>query len=295
MLPPDATPSDEAAADLSVDTAVTRVPAVPGCYTASLTDRWSYAAPSGGVLMTMALRAMQEELADPDLRVVSATAIFCSRILEGPMHIQVNVLRHGGAAAQVRAALAQAATPGPGLEVIATFARHRDGPDMIDAVFPAVPSPKDAAPYLEDTLRALKMRLPFLQNFEGRLAKGYPSWEPGWPAGPAEFAQWFRYLKPQKLASGALDPLAIPPIADTMPGAIRMKLGPTYPPFIAPSLDLTVHFLDDTSSDWLLVSTRSRRASAGYATAEAEIWGADGKLAAIATQTMMLRKYPLST
>jgi acyl-CoA thioesterase len=292
MFPPDASPSDEAAADLSADTAVKRVPATPGCYTASLTESWSYAAPSGGVLMAMTLRAMQEELADPDLRLVSATAIFCSRILEGAMHIQVNVLRHGGGAAQVRGALTHAATPGPGLEVIATFARRRDGLDMIDAHLPAVPGPNEAAPYFEDSNRLLKIRLPFLRNFESRLAKGHPYWKTDWEAGPAEFAQWFRYRKPQKLANGALDPLAIPPIADTMPTAIRMKVGPTYPAFIAPSLDLTVHFLDDTSSDWLLVSSRSRRALAGYATAEVEIWGEDGRLAAVATQTMMLRRFP---
>jgi hypothetical protein len=242
--------------------------------------------------MTIALRAMQEELADKDLRLVSATAIFCSRIPEGPMQIRAEILRHGGAAAQVRGALSPLNAPGPGLEVSATFARRREGPDMIDAQMLDVPRPEDAPPYDEDRNRLLRTRLPILRNFETRLARGFPYWLTDWEPGRAEFAQWYRYRRPPKLEGGALDPLAIPPVADTMPGAVRMKVGPKYPPFVAPSLDLTVHFLDDTQADWLLVVTRSKRARAGYATAEAEVWGEDGKLAAVATQTMIFRKFP---
>jgi acyl-CoA thioesterase len=37
------------------------------------------------------------------------------------------------------------------------------------------------------------------------------------------------------------------------------------------------------------VATYTRRARAGYATAEAEVWSEDGKLCAYSTQTMMLR------
>jgi acyl-CoA thioesterase len=288
-------PEENEPADLTADTAVQKVPAVPGWYSASLTDRWSYIAPAGGVLMTVALRAMTAELNDPALRLVSATAIFCTRIPEGPMSVRTEILRHGGAAAQVRGALAPAGSQGPGLEVSATFARDREGPNVIDAGMPDVPGPDEAESYFESGNQMLRRRLPIQHNFDVRLARGQKYWLPGWEAGPGEFAQWFRYLRHPKRDDGKLDPLAIPPIADTMPTALRMKLGPKYPAFTAPSLDLTVHFLDDTTSEWLLVVTRCRRALAGYATAEAEVWGADKKLVAFATQTMMIRKYPLST
>jgi acyl-CoA thioesterase len=251
-------------------------------------------APAGGVLMTIALRAMAAELNDPALRLVSATAIFCTRIPEGPMGVRVEVLRHGGGAAQVRGALTSLGAPGPGLEVSATFARNREGPDIIDAEMPDVPGPDEAERYFESENKLLRRRLPIQQNFDVRLARGHKYWLPGWEAGRAEFAQWFRYLRHPTREDGMLDPLAVPPIADTMPTALRMKLGPAYPAFHAPSLDLTVHFLDDTASEWLLVVTRCRRALAGYATAEAEIWGADKKLIAFATQTMILRKFPPS-
>jgi hypothetical protein len=118
---------------------------------------------------------------------------------------------------------------------------------------------------------------------------GHALWEKGWPAGEARFARWMRYLTPQKLADGTFDPFAIPPLADTMPPALRQKLGPDAPFFQAPSLDLTVHFLDPTPREWLLVSSYVRRARAGIASAEAELWDEDGRLVAYANQTMMLR------
>ena len=72
------------------------------------------------------------------------------------------------------------------------------------------------------------------------LALGAPLWQDaGWQGGEARFACWYRYRVPQKDAGGLLDPLAIPPIADTMPSALANKLGPDQP-FFAPSLDLTL-------------------------------------------------------
>jgi acyl-CoA thioesterase len=276
-------------ADLSLDTAVHRLAGAIGWYTASLPESWSYATPSGGVLMTVAMRAMQAEIADASFRPTSATALFCSPVPAGPLEIRVEVLRRGNAATQVRAALSSTSTPGPGLEVSATFARDRKGPDLLDARPPVVPSPADARSFEERRRQPERSRFAFLENFEARLALGHPAGESGWTAGEARFAQWLRYLAPQRLPDGALDPLAIPPIADTMPPALNQGLGPDAEPFHAPSLDLTVHFLDPVRSDWLLVSSHARWARAGYCSAEVEIWSEDGRLAAYATQMMMLR------
>jgi len=136
------------------------------------------------------------------------------------------------------------------------------------------------------------LRPVFFSNFDTRLALGEPWWLPGWQPGSARIARWFRYRVPQRLADGRLDPFALPPVADTMPPALIQKLGPDHPPFHAPSLDLTVHFLDDTAADWILTNVHARRARAGYATASCEIWDDAGRLLAFATQTMMLRRVP---
>jgi acyl-CoA thioesterase len=278
--------------DLARDTAVTRLQVAPGWYTAELSSAWDFRTPSGGALMTVAMRAMQQELGDPALRPLSANTHFCSPVPAGPLEIRVEVLRHGGAAAQVRAQLSSTSMPGPGLEVSATFARERDGIDVIDTAPPDVPAPEDCPAFDEMALINQRLRPPFFDNFDTRLALGHLWWGTDWAAGPARIARWFRYRVPQRRADGCFDPLALPPIADTMPPALIQKLGPGHEPFFAPSLDLTVHFLEDTTSEWLLTAVHARRARAGYATADVEIWDDGGRLLAYATQMMLLRKLP---
>jgi acyl-CoA thioesterase len=286
------------ASDLRRDTAVQKIKEAPGWYTADLSDAWNWQTPAGGALMTVAMRAMVAEIADPSYRPLSANTVFCSPVPSGPMEIRVEILRRGNAAVQVRAALSSTRLPGPGLEVSATFTRDRQGIDMFGAAPPDVPPPEQCPVFDEQGPHRLGA-FPFLKNVEVRLAQGYPYWaraflerNPGVyrkDDEPARFARWYRYHVPQMEADGTLDPLAIPPIADTMPSAIANKLGAEGPPFHAPSLDLTVHFLDPARTEHLLVATYARRARAGYATAEAEIWTADGGLCAYSTQTMMLR------
>lgn len=263
------------------------VAGLAGWYTAEVGDDWSFVTPSGGVLMAVALKAMREELGDAGLVPVSATTVFCSPVAAGPLEIRVEVLRRGGAAAQVRAALSSTAVPGPGLEVSATFARDRSGPQVEGASFPEVPMPDEAEDLDDGDPSNPHARWPFFRNLECRLALGDRFWQPGWTAGPARYARWFRYREPQ-VRDGWLDPLALPPIADTMPAAVLQALGPG-PRFSAPSLDLTLHFLEPTRSEWLLVSAYTRRARVGYATAEAEIWSDERRLVGYATQMMMLR------
>jgi acyl-CoA thioesterase len=264
----------------------------PGWYTADLPPDWNFRTPSGGVLMTVAMRAMAEELADPDLRPLSANTHFCSPVPAGPLEIRVEVLRHGNAAAQIRAQLSSTIMPGPGLEVSATFGRAREGIDLIDVTPPDLPSPDEAQDILGNTEVDENARPRFFLNFDSRLAQGHPWWTDGWEPGAARLARWFRYKVPQRRADGKLDPLAIPPIADTMPPALTQKIGPNHAPFHAPSLDLTLHFLEDTSSQWILTNVHAVRARAGFASADIEIWDDGGRLLATGTQMMILRKVP---
>lgn len=275
------------AADLAIDTAVT--PLGSGAYAARLPMAWDFVAPSGGVLMTVALRAIVAEIGDPAFKPISATAVFCAVVPAGAMRTRVEILRRGNAVVQARAALSAEGAGELGLEVSATFGRERRGPDFLDKSPPAVPRVHEAPP-MDERHRILGLRPPFFENFDARRALGDRFSEPVWSFAEARFAQWLRYLAPQRLPDGTLDPLAIPPVADTMPPAVVQKQGPDAPVFYAPSLDLTVHFLDPTPREWILVSAHARRARAGYATAENEIWDDDGRLLAYATQTMMLRE-----
>jgi acyl-CoA thioesterase len=275
--------ADGLPADLAADTAVRRVG--PGRWAAELSDRWNWVLPCGGVLMTVALRAIAAELGDDALRPVSATTIFCAPVAAGPLAIAVTPLRRGGLASQVRAALS-AADGSPGLEVVATFGREREGVDVGRAAPPDVPRP-DALP------AATNLGAPnFLRNFDRRRALGTAWWRPeAWVPGD-ESGEWYRYLRPQRCADGRLDPLALPPLVDTMPPAMFAMLGPSALAMHAPSLDLTVHFVEDTRREWLLTRARCRRARAGYATADIEVWDDEGRLLAFGAQVMALRRRP---
>lgn len=272
--------------DLLVDTAPTRAGAG---WSIDLGDGWDFLLPSGGVLMTASLRAAAAELADDGLRLVSASTIFCTPIQPGRLDAEVAILRRGGTAAQVRAMLRGAGAGEPGLETIATFARDREGPDVRGTHFPDVPMPDDADDLLDDAPRNVHRHIRFFRNFDARLARGSKFWVPGWEAGPARYARWFRYKVAPRDAAGRLDRLAHPPIADTMPAALAQAIGPSPYRYYAPSLDLTVHVTDDTDREWLLVTGYLRRARAGYATAEVEIWDDQKRFVAYGTQTMYIR------
>jgi len=281
------------AADLAHDTAVRADPSTPGRYHVMLPSHWDYILPSGGVAMTAALRAAEAHLAEPPMRLASATTVFTTPIQPGELVADVHVIRRGRSAAQVRVALAHAkagANDDSGMELIATFLRERRGPDVIASAPPAWAAKlADAQPVEDAQSNNPHARFPFFHQLDCKLASGEAFWRPGFAAGPAKFARWFRYRTPQRDAEGRLDRLALPPMIDTMPTALHRAIGPGTFRFFAPSLDLTVYTVDDTRRDWLLVATTLKRARAGWAVADAEVWDDEGRFVAYGTQAMYLQ------
>jgi len=279
-------------ADLAHDTAVTRDATIPGRYRATLPPSWSFLHPSGGVLMTVALRAATDAIGDPTCRLVSATTTFCSALEAGALTIDVAILRRGRSATQVRATMRAAEASDPraaGLEVDATFARRREGlPELAPSEPPDVPR-LDTLPDVD--LAAMGGWVPpIYRNFQIRRAIGDVWQKPRWEAAEPATARYFSYGAPQTLPDGHLDPLALPPLADTMASAFHQGVGAVSPRIVAPSLDLSVHFLAPTRSEWVLVASRCRFAGGGIASGDAALWDADGRLLAVAFQTMFLRR-----
>jgi acyl-CoA thioesterase len=246
--------------------------------------------------MTCALRAAEAAVGAPLLRLASTTAVFCTPIHPGPLVADVTVLRRGGSTAQLRVWLRHAAPPpaaaedeNVGLELTATFCRDRRGPDVRVATFPEVRALADALPVLDDAPNNPHTRFRIFQQLECRIAEGERFWTSEFSASPARFARWFRYRVPQRDAHGRLDRLAILPLIDTMPTALHRAIGPGDYRFYAPSLDLTTYFVDDTTREWLLVAATLRRARAGWAVAEADVWDDEGRLVAHGAQAMYLQ------
>lgn len=258
-----------------------------GVYTLDLPRSWNFLTPSGGVLLGVVMRAMAHALGEPAQDVTSATAIFCEPIREGALEIEVDVLRRGGAASQVEAVLSNASGARPGMKVVATFAREREGPDVTGRTMPNVPRPEASRVSPTRTYP-----LPFFENFEDRIAHGHLWNESDWAAGDACFARWMRYLEPPRFADGTLPEYALPGMADLMPPALLQALGPGNARFHAPSLDLTMHFFARTRCEWVLLYVRCLRATRGTASCSVELWDEDGRLLAFGTQVMMLRRWP---
>ncbi|HEY4240763.1 MAG TPA: thioesterase family protein [Kofleriaceae bacterium] len=274
-------------ADLVADTAVREDATVPGRYHVTLPDHWDYLMPSGGVVMTCALRAAAAAAGDPRLALVSATSIFCTPIASGPLVVDTHVLRRGGSTAQVRVALRDGGGE-PGAEVIATFARTRRGPDVRGAAFPKVRALADATSTDDGHASNPHARFRFYQQIETRIADGAPFWTTDFAAGPATYARWMRYRAMPRTADGLLDRLALPPLIDTMPTALHRAIGPGAFRFYAPSLDLTTYVVDDTAREWLLVATRVPQAKGGYAIGEVDVWDDEGRYLAHGAQAMYL-------
>jgi acyl-CoA thioesterase len=281
-------PSLPDAADFLADTAVT--PVGGGLYRIDLSDRWNAALyPFGGVVSAIALRAMQAELGERGQRLRSTTSVYVSPVPTGPLEVRVQTLRHGRRMSQLLATLRAAGSAEGGLTVVAAFGEDREGFEFLDAEPPEAPAPEDA-PLPEDPPPGFqRFRSSFFEQMELRPVRMNPYWRTDWQAGRAEAVRWMRFRRAPRLPDGTLDPLALVALSDTMPPAIGQKLGPGGDPWFAPSVDLTTHVLESTREDWLLLRSRCRHASDGYATADNELWSRDGRLLVFATQIMYLR------
>ena len=293
-----------ALADLAADTAATPDPERPGRYHVALPDHWDYLMPSGGVVMTAALRVAEAALGDANFRLASASTIFCTPVGSGPLVADAVVLRRGASTVQLRVSLrnrdapvvpAKAGGAGApeagaqvGMEMLATFCRERKGPDVKGLAYPRVRALGDSPSADDDVPNNPHARFRFYRQVETRIAAGERYWTDGLVAGPPVYARWMRYKTPQRDAQGRLDRLALPPLIDTMPTALHRAIGPGPYRFYAPSLDLTTYCIDDTTREWLLVAVTLQRARAGWAVADAEVWDDEGRFVAYGAQAMYL-------
>ena len=239
--------------------------------------------PHGGVATAIALRAAEEELAEPAQTLRSVTTVFAGQVHPGSLRIDVSVLRRGRSLSQVVVDLTNADADA-GHHVVAVFGAHRAGFEFTDIQPPDAASLDDARifeppPELEDDPGH------FFEHVESRLALGdywgATDWEPN---GASDRAYWYRFVEPPRRDDGALDPGALVALCDTMPGAAYQRMGPDAPDGFCPSADLTVHILQDSRSEWLLAHNRARHAGDGYVSLEMRLWDPETGLVAYGTQ-----------
>lgn len=274
------------------ETAVIRDPARAGRWRAELSAGWTAPTlPQGGLATAVAARAMREELAAPEQALRSVTTVFAAPVAAGAVDVDVRVLRRGRSLSQVTAST-RSVDEDVGHTSVAVFGSARPGFEFTDVTPPSVPPP-DACPSFRDEPPPgfeRRMRFPYWDHVEGRVALGHAPWEE-WVPTSSDRAYWYRFDEPPTVAGGLLDPLAVVTLCDTMPGAIGERMGPGLPFWLPPSADLTIHLLGDAGPGWLLSHNRARWAGEGYASVEMMLWDPDRGLVAYATQ-MMLFVFP---
>ena len=267
-----------------------------GRYTADLDARWNLRPlPQGGIITAAAVRAMETELAHDEQRPRTLHTTFAAQVGHGPLEIDVEVLRAGRSMSQLRAAVRNPGTA-RGHLTTCVFGGPRAGFEFTDLCPPEdIPRPEDCPSYRDPPPPGAQVfpPTPFWDELvDGRPALGHAPWDDYVPD-RAERAMWFRFDETPFLDDGRLDPLALIVLADTMPGAVGEKIGPQDRMWFAPSVDLTVHLLDDCRSSWVLGHNRARYAGDGYASADMALWdcGEDGaatpRLVAYATQLFL--------
>jgi acyl-CoA thioesterase len=265
-----------------------------GRYSATLSKAWNAPVmPSGGVTTAVALRAMETELASPHLRLRTFSTMFVSTVASGRVLVDVEKIRLGRRMSHLRATVRGgrdgAGAEGPGHVTTAAYGETREGFDFTYATMPDVPAPDDCPGTATPPPGALVWSSSFFDNLEIRRVRIFSSFETGWEGGSAEALRWMRYRVPPRLADGRIDPLSLVALADTMPPAVAQYIGPGYPLFHAPSVDLTMRFFADTEDEWVLVRSLCHLAGDGYASADVAIWDRGGRLLANGSQLMLLR------
>jgi acyl-CoA thioesterase len=278
----------------------TRVVALePNRYEAAIRDAWNLRPlPQGGIVTALALRAMADALGDPAQRLRTLHTAFVTQVAHGPVTIEVELLRRGRSMSHLRAEVKNIGAA-RGHVTTAIFGSTRVGFAFTDLEPPAdIPVPADCPSFRDPLPDDVEFEfafepMPFWdQLVEGRPVLGHAPWEKYVPD-RAETAMWYRFDEPPFLDDGTVDPLAVVVLADTMPGAVGEKIGRDDRMWFAPSVDLTVHLLDECRSPWLLAHNCARYAGDGYASADMALWdcgleGADApRLVAYATQLFL--------
>ena len=257
-----------------------------GRYLADIDAAWSLRPmPQGGFVTALTLRAMGELLDDPSQRLRSLHTTFVAQVSDGPVEIDVELLRRGRSMSHVRGEIRNPGSP-RGHLTTGIYGGQREGFSFTDLRPPDGIDPPDDCPSFRDPLPDTEPPFPPMRFWdelvEGRPALGHAPWEDYEPD-RAERAAWHRFDDAPFLDDGTIDPLSLIVLADTMPGAIGEKLGGRSSNrdvdpernnrmWFAPSVDLTVHLLDECRSPWVLAHNTARFAGDGYASADMALW-----------------------
>jgi acyl-CoA thioesterase len=235
--------------------------------------------PNGGYLAAIVLRALQDEVADPERRPRSLTCHFLRPPADGPVRIDVAVERAGRSVTALSARLTQEDR----VCVVALAAFARDLPAAANYATPVPPAP---AAGTVDPWRVVEGMPPIAHRVEVRPVFGAAPFS---GAPDALTGGWLRLADPEPA-----DAATIAFYADAWLPAPFPRL---TEPVAAPTIDLTVHFRAPdavarlAADDFVLARFRSTTATGGFSEEDGELWSPEGTLLAQSRQLALLSPF----
>lgn len=260
--------------DLAVDTAVTEVG--EGRYVAELSRDWEIWGPMGGYVAATALRAV--EAASPFDRPASFACHYLGVAAFEEVQLAVEPIRVGRGAASHRVRVTQGDRPI--LEAMAWSIPETEGLDHDVPTAPEVPGP-DGLPSPAELAPDEPPRFRFWENFDSRPLNWIREWPPAGPLDPL-WRSWMRFIPWDAAAGPWVEAARLVLLCDlpSWPSASRVHAW-QEPPFIAPTLDLQVSFVQlAAEEDWLLLEGTTPVGADGMLPFTSRVWTRDGRLLA---------------
>lgn len=247
-----------------------------GSYLGRVSPAWNIGEnPNGGYLMTLAVRALTEELQETGLLdPISVTTHFLRPgIPDCACQIQVQVLQVGRTLARARASLQQEGKTR--LELLAALGRLEDSTGLAETLSiprPDLPAPEDCMPRpgkLQGIELPIAERLRVLLN-PARLPGARPA------SKVAEMSGYIRFLDGRPV-----DPPALLMFTDTFPPSPFSLLGAVG---WVPTVEITIHLRARPCPGWVSGLFRTDDLSCGRMIENGCLWDASGQLVAQSRQ-----------
>jgi acyl-CoA thioesterase II len=262
--------------DFAIDTAVE---GADGVYRGRLSRDWEIWGPNGGYVAAIALRAAGAATTLP--RPATFSCHYLSVADFDVVDLRVTTLRASKRVASLHVAMTQ--KDRPILQAIVwVVADGCEGFERETKRMPEAIAPNELKS-IEELVTAENLpgqRHRFWNNLECRPMKWVP-WHLR-EAGEPRLVEWYRYRPQATFDDPFVDAARSLLLIDTMvwPANCRAYTEPDIT-YIAPSLDLNVHFHRAApESDWLLVDATSPIAGGGLICGRADIWSREGMLLA---------------
>ena len=196
----------------------------------------------------------------------------------GPVDLRVETRKTGRSATSQRVEMTQEGRPILDATVW-SVGDDSDGLEHDETVAPDVPGP-DGLPSIRELLTEdRKAAFPFWDNIEAKPLMFEPEWPPDGPRA-ARWQEWLRFTPTATFEDPWVDAARAVILVDlpSWPSAHRPHAW-KQPPYIAPTLDLSVAFHRPTAGhEWLLCDGAAPLSTAGLFGWTARVWSPGGQL-----------------